>query len=409
MLALLVASVIAPLALVHPHHEGACHECDDWRDSLPPAAMLAVARVDDAQPRDPKHQRDLDNDIRLGTEYSAEIEKELKLSQDAEAIERVNRIGQSLAEIARVRNVAVSWGDRRLNPFDYTFKVIDEKDVNAFSIPGGFIYVYQGLIDYAETDDELAGVLAHEISHASFRHVATLRREQGKLANFTVPFILIGLLMGGESGMGVATAGALTNQAMASGWSVDAEKSADYGAVQYMIESGYNPVGVLTFMERLAAESRQEASIDWGIYRTHPPSRERAEAIKKHLAEFNVPLRRSQTSTSLRSVITPSPDGGFTLTFLNVELHNFFGDGAAERAEDARQRLDSFFDSEPLMAEVALGPEGRVNGGTRKLFQVHDTDAFVRGLTRDMLAKETVKQVKHAVYELSYRIWGGGQ
>ncbi len=108
-------------------------------------------------------------------------------------------IGGELAAIANASKVRTTWGDKRLNPFEYTFKVVEE-DVNAFSLPGGYIYIYEGLVKYAESDDELAGVLAHEIAHASMRHVATMQREAGKLSAMQNPLILAAILIGGAKG-----------------------------------------------------------------------------------------------------------------------------------------------------------------------------------------------------------------
>ena len=118
MSALLAALVLAPLVHAPGHSCAACE--GDWRAGLPPAVARAVAYVDDQQVQaanpfeginDPRHLRDLQNDLKLGEEYAAEIDKELKLSEDPVALQRVNLIGQKLAQIARVRQVQVSWGD----------------------------------------------------------------------------------------------------------------------------------------------------------------------------------------------------------------------------------------------------------------------------------------------------------
>ncbi|HTQ09241.1 MAG TPA: M48 family metalloprotease, partial [Fimbriimonadaceae bacterium] len=128
-----------------------------------------------------QHQKDLENDIAVGKKACVEIEKVEKLSDNKEYQDRVSRIGQQLAAIARTTPVEVYWGDKRLNKFDYTFKVLKGDDVNAFTLPGGFVYVYEGLIKYVQSDDELAAVLAHEICHAEQRHYAQLVKEQSKI------------------------------------------------------------------------------------------------------------------------------------------------------------------------------------------------------------------------------------
>src|SRR5687768_1246237 len=113
------------------------------------AALLALpsplplwSSYDDVpqKPIDKRHEKDMKHDVDLGAKYALEIEKELKFSKNQEMIDRVKRVGGVIAEIARKNQVKVTWGDKRLNPFAYRFHVVEDKNVNAFSIPGGFIY-----------------------------------------------------------------------------------------------------------------------------------------------------------------------------------------------------------------------------------------------------------------------------
>ena len=108
-----------------------------------------------------------DGEVKLGRMNAEENDRQVKLITDSKILERVNRIGGELARIANNYPIPATWGSSQLKPFKYTFKVVDDKDVNAYSLPGGFIYVHKGLIDAVRSDDELAGVLAHEIAHAA--------------------------------------------------------------------------------------------------------------------------------------------------------------------------------------------------------------------------------------------------
>lgn len=428
--------IAARLATVGP---ACCDSHDDWRDELPPVARAAVARVDrrlaflGQQPADPqaqpaappaeeapkpkspeqlaeeakqleRHKRDIQRDIDDGAKYAAEIEKDIKLSQDQAKIDRVARIGAQLAEVANATQVKVLWGDPRLSAFPYQFKVIEDEDVNAFSIPGGLIYVHTGLLDFAESDHELAGVLAHEISHASFRHIATLRSEMGKLQAWTLPLVLASVLMGAAD-VGLI-GGNLVQQSFFSGWSVEAETSADLGALQYMVRSPYNPVGVLTFMERLAFRQKLNPKITWGIYQTHPPTNERTQFLKQKLDEFNIPLRRSLTSSSLRTNIEPSDDGRLELRFGEQPIMGFGGDEAVARADLAQVNLDKFMDQVPGIYEIQVRADGTVLGRGTKLFEITDED-LVDGETRERLQKRVLVQMQKAAHWLGYRVWGG--
>lgn len=356
--------------------------------------------------RDPRHQADLDSDAKIGKKYSEEVEKEYKLSKNEEYVERVQRIGAEIGRIAREHQVTVTWGDKRLNPFDYTFKVVEDKDINAFSLPGGFIYVYEGLVKFAETDHELAGVLAHEVAHASFRHVATLQREASRLQSLTLPLILVSIFSGGTALAGLGPLAQLMGVAKGSGWSVAAEEAADYGGVQYMLLSDYQPVGILTFIERLAKAQRFLDRIDLGIFRTHPPSRERAERLMRHLTDRNVPIRRSQASLAYR-VQLRDVEGGVEAFFDQRRLMTFAGPDAQRRAEEAALKLNEFFDTVPDLFDVSIRSGGVITGRRQELFSVRPEDAALAKMSAAEVAQEASSAIKRSLYLLAYRVWDG--
>ncbi len=357
-----------------------------------------------AAQQEQKHQQDIQNDIADGKKFAADADKDYKPTKNAEYQARVDRIGQELATIARANQVNVSWGDPRLNPFPYTFKVIEGEDVNAFSLPGGYIYVFEGLVKYVESDDELAGVLAHEISHAAFRHLATLRREQGKLEAITLPLILLSLLTGGASAGPLVYGGVLTGQAIGSGWSVKAEQAADYGGFQFMLKSRFNPVGMLTFMERLAFDERTKPHVDYGIFRTHPPGRERANVLLERLNQEGIPVRRSLVSTSLRCEVKPG-DNGVEVWFDGIKIHCFAGSDALDRADHAAEKLNTYFDQVPKLFESSKQGDGLLIGKGVELFSVDDDDATAAKSTVIQLGDDALKALKRATFELSYRVW----
>jgi predicted Zn-dependent protease len=356
-------------------------------------------------PLDPavaRHEKDLESDRKLGKQYSEEVEKELKLSENKEMLARVERIGQVFAKIANETPVEVTWGDSRLSKFDYTFKLVQGKDVNAFSIPGGYIYVYEGLVNFVESDDELAGVMAHEVAHASLRHIATLQRESSKLSIITIPLILVGILTGNA---GILTGGQLLGQALGSGWSVKAEEASDWAGFQYMLKSEYNPIGMMTMMERLAYQDRMSARIDWGIFQTHPPSLERAQSLRDRLLAANLKVERSKVTTSMATQISPQEDGTVKITYLNSLLYTFRGENAKDRAIIAAERLDGFFDQIPKIHDVRQYGFDSIEGKGVPLIQIEseEVEAHKEGVT-DLLRK-TEAAIKRATYELSYRVW----
>lgn len=373
----------------------ACQE-EQAPPQQPPAQMTAEEK------QEARHRQELADDVKQGKEYAAEVEKELKMTKRPELLERLNRVAAPIIEIARQRIVRVSWGDKRLNTFDYSLKVVEGKDVNAFSLPGGFIYFYEGLIDNAESDDELAGVVAHEIAHASLRHIATLERESSKLSLITLPAILIGILVGNP---GLISASQLLTQAKGSGWSVKAEKAADLAGFDYMTAAGYNPVALLTFMERLAFRDRLQNMGDWGIYTTHPPSQERAEAMRDLLMEAKVPIRRSEVSSSLSVQRKMLEDKSVEISFAGKKIYRFFGSDAEERAKVAAEQINHFFDQVPRMSEIIPDGMDAIEGRGETLLQVTAEDKELSGKDISVLRREALAAMKAANYELTYRVW----
>ncbi len=383
-----------------------------WTLAGSPAEETMEARAWDqaAQkpPVDPKHQKDIDRDIELGKEYTKEIAKDpqFKQSTNKEFIDRVNRIGGQMAAIANVTHAKALWGDSRMSTFEYHFTVLADKDVNAFSLPGGFIYVNEGLLNFIESDDELAGVLAHEIAHSAFRHVATLQRESSKLQIAQIPLILAAIFTSSKNAIPILEGSQLFQQAIGSGWSVKAEQAADYGGFQYMIKSQYNPAAMLTMMERLALDEKTSPAglYDLGILRTHPPGKERAASLTKYLDQAGIAVHRSEVTTSYRTSVSPTKDGGFDLQFGKRSLIVLRGPNASGRATEAARRFNDFFDQVPQLYEVRSSNDGSVSGMGRTLIQVFPDDGDIK-LSPAAKADALVKSTKNCLYMLAYRVW----
>jgi predicted Zn-dependent protease len=350
------------------------------------------------------HQEDLKRDAEAGVKYAAEVDKEMKASSNQEYIARVQKVGAVIAEIANKTPIQVLWGDKRLNTFNYTFKVVQGDDVNAFSLPGGYIYVYEGLLKQIESDDELAGVLAHEVAHASERHVSTLQKEQAKLQNISLPLVLLAILTGGASAAGnVMGLGSLVMQATGSGWSVKAEEAADYGGFQYLLKSPYDPTGMLTFMEKLARRNQLTDHIDWGIYKSHPPSHERADTLTAYMKKANIPIRRSRVAASFRTTVQEAIGGGVQLRYGGKTLVTFGGPDAKARASAAAERVNTFFDTQPELFELKKGDNGQILGGGKVLFQMTPVDSLPE--TVDQGQTQAIKALQLAMYSIGSRVW----
>lgn len=368
---------------------------------VPGGQVQAAQGAAAPQAQEDKHQKEIENDVKLGKEVAEQAKKELPASDNQEYIDKINRIGKELSEIANKTVVKVTWGDNRLSPFTYEFHVLKGDDVNAFSLPGGIIYVYEGCIKFAETDDELAGVLAHEISHAAFRHIATLRREQSKFDVVNIPLILAAIFSKSPDAGNILVGADLLNRAVGSGWSVKAEQAADYGGLQYMLASKYNPVGMLTFMERLAFKDRGAPNVNYSILQTHPPSAERAKALMQRLQEYNVQVRRSQVTKSWRAEVLPGENSSVELWFGKTKVYTFGGSEALTRADNAAEALDTFFDSVPAIYELGVKEGNRIIGQERLLIDVAPDD----GPEPEKRLEVALSALKKLVFDINYRLW----
>jgi Zn-dependent protease with chaperone function len=241
----------------------------------------------------------LEREIALGKSLAQEVERSSKLIDDPVVSEYVNRVGQNL-----VRN-----SDAKV-PF--TIKVIDSDVVNAFALPGGFFYVNSGLILRADTEAELAGVMAHEIAHVAARH-GTKNATKGELAQMaTIPLILLG--PGGWAGYGIYEGLNFAIPMSFLKFSRDAEYEADYLGLQYMYAAGYDPNAFVTFFEKVEAEEKRQPGTVPKFFSTHPPTPERVVAIQKEIE--NVLPARDQY------IVTTSEFDTVKARLRGIENHN---------------------------------------------------------------------------------------
>jgi hypothetical protein len=209
----------------------------------------------------------LETEIKIGKQYSMQVDNSVKMVTDPVVNEYVNRIGQNL-----VRN-----SDAQV-PF--TIKVIDSDEVNAFALPGGFFYVNSGLILAADEEAELAGVMAHEISHVCARH-AMRQMTRANWANIgTIPLIFVG----GGIGYAVYEAAGLGLPLTFMKFQRNFEAEADYLGLQYMYKTGYDPQAFISFFEKIQAKEKKKPGTIAKAFASHPQTPDRIAASQKEIA-----------------------------------------------------------------------------------------------------------------------------
>jgi predicted Zn-dependent protease len=217
----------------------------------------------------------LDQELALGKQLSIEVQKQAKIVDDPIVSEYVNRLGQNLA-----RNSDVT--------FPVTFKLIESDEINAFTLPGGYVFINTGLLKLSGNEAELASAIAHEIGHAAARH-ATRQASRNQLVGAgTIPLVLFG----GPAGIAARQA---VNAALPMAFmkfSREFETEADQLGLQYLWKSGYDPNASIDLFEALeSTEKRQPGSVS-KLFRTHPLTPDRIEKTQKNI-EMMLPAREA--------------------------------------------------------------------------------------------------------------------
>lgn len=218
-----------------------------------------------------------DWEIRTGKQYSMEIEKSAHLVTDPVIVEYVNRVGQNL-----VKN-----SDAKV-PF--TIKVIDSDEINAMALPGGFFYVNSGLIMNCDEEAELAGVMAHEISHVIAHHAARQQTKGNYAQIASIPLIIFS--QGSWTGYGIYEASQLAIPLTFLKFSRADEAEADYLGVQYMYKAGYDPQSFVTLFEKLDSLEKHKPGTLAKAFSDHPQT----------------PDRIANSEDEIATILPPKPD-----------------------------------------------------------------------------------------------------
>jgi Zn-dependent protease with chaperone function len=227
-------------------------------------------------------------DVEVGQQSAAEVERQLPIVRDQRVNAYINDLGQRLATQAPGAK------------FPYQYKVVDASDINAFALPGGFVYVNRGVLEAARNDGEVAGVLAHETAHVALRHGT----HQASKAYMTQAGLgILGGLLGGHVGAGagqiINAVGGFGLNALFLKYSREAETQADVVGAQIMTGAGYSPYDMVNFFKNL---ERQDSSKKAGWLSDHPAPPQRITRIEKEATLLHAKQTTSTATASLSHV-----------------------------------------------------------------------------------------------------------
>lgn len=206
----------------------------------------------------------VEREVNMGNSLSRQVEKKFALVEDIYLQKRISDIGERIVAVCDRRDIS------------YHFKVLNNEEANAFALPGGFVYIFSGLLKEIDSDAELAAVLAHEVGHIAARH--SVKRLQKALG---YDIFLIIAAQNAEDGAAAAKIGAGINELFLA-YSREDEMQSDRLAARYIKKAGFAPEGMIAFLEKLR-KIKHDKPIQPQYLRTHPYIDDRIRAGKEEL------------------------------------------------------------------------------------------------------------------------------
>ncbi len=371
---------------------------------IPDIPIHTVSPAPALSPRDRKQMAD---EIKQGQEAADEIAKSAKFIKDEADNDRVNAIGQKLAAVADTTEIPAGFGNDHVFPFVWHFHIVDDKAINAFSLPGGQVYINSGLLKAVRSDDELAGVLGHEMTHSAHHHIQELSHEQSKLSSS----MLVGLLAAIVAHVPPQAIGGLAEGAQYSAigyinfhFSQPAERDADHGGTIMMEKAGFDPVGMLTFMEQLGDFENRGPSFNAGIFQDHPEAAERVAAISRELGEMKVPVTTGavrKVTAAPHATAHQDPTGGIDIVF-NKHALPTLADPDGDRVPAIVNKFNASLDAGLQLYQVGASGN-QVLLSDRPLITIVPNDVALHpGLSPDALAQAAADALRSGIYAQAF-------
>jgi len=232
----------------------------------------------------------MEEERKIGKQVFVEIEKGGGIAEDLTLQGFIDRVGRSLVPHAGP------------TPFDFRFYVVKDQNANAFAVPGGYVFTTTGLLVLAESEDEVAGVVSHEIAHVTSRHIADLIDRSKRMSLVTLAAMLAGALAGGQASQAITTSAMAAQQTMALKYTRDHETEADQNGLHTLIKTGYDPHGLVTFLNKLYKQSLASAPKIPAYLSTHPGPENRVALLESLIQIEPKPPGSPKTSEDFRGI-----------------------------------------------------------------------------------------------------------
>jgi len=339
------------------------------------------------------------DEVKQGAQIAKQVESQARLVTDPAQVARLTRIGGVMDRVVERQDLT------------YHFQIVASPVVNSFAIPGGWVYVTEGMMQFVRTDDELAAVLGHELTHINHRHYYI---QQERLSHM-MPAMIIGLAIAVlAQSPGPLVAEQAVVQGTMSTYQRDLEEDADLTSVADLMKTSYSPVAMLTVMEHLAQTERLsgEPSVAGTISADHPEPEDRVAYLQADLERLHVPIIRRIPEGYLRITMDPPAASGDQPVTIRVDGRPVLtlgttvgGQTPAQRAQAVAARLNDFFNEDPAPYDVHVSTLlGRTSvlGREIDLYDVTAEDAAYARLEPGAFAQSVRSSLAQAIDDAPY-------
>ena len=324
------------------------------------------------------------DEVKQGGQIAHQIESHYRIINDTAEAARVNHVGSVLAEVVSRRDLT------------YHFQIVSTNDVASLAVPGGWVYITEGMLQFVRTDDELAAVLGHELAHIDHHHYYIAQDE-------------VRHVMGSFFGGGTAVP-----RGPLSGYPLDLDVDADSTTVEYLTKTSYSPVAMLTVLQHIVQVARMSGQLPVGgaTERVRSPIEQRIELLQAELMRRHIPIIRRIPEGYLKVTLDPPATAGDEPVTILVDGGPVLTLGAPvgaqrplQRAQAVAEQLNAFLNRDPIPYDVHVATllgQTSVIGGQTVLYTVAPEDAAYARVEPRVLGESMRSGLARAIARAPY-------